>query len=618
MKAAPRSNLLLGLIFLALTLAEIGWWQAFGPLEGQLSDLFVRHHAQSVEADPDIVIVNIDNASLGRMIDVAGSWPWPRSVFGELVQGIARQHPKAIVFDIIFDTPDVYRPESDRLFNEALAAVDPVFFPMERRPDLDQDQGVPPISRLAGLLGFTPTEQADPHAPMAVMPPRAIDERLWKHAGTVKFEADADGVGRRYAIHAREHGWLIPSLPARVAQHLGFAVPAVPDITLSWASKTPFRSIPFIDLYEDFDREKPLRPQDELTGKIVVIGAGASGMHDLRLTPLGSQYPGVAILATAIGNLKAGSMMRATPVWWVPALAVALLAFVAQAFQRSVHVPKTSLGLLLATILTLAASYAAVARAYLVPVLAPLVLAWAYFFVCALRAYLEERKTRLQAVQMFSRFVNPHVVQELVAHGGLSRSGESREISVLFSDIRGFSTLCEGRSPEDVVSLLNRYFALQVEVVFRHGGSLDKFIGDCIMAFWGAPLDDPEHAVNAVRAALEMTQVLQQFKRELGEQDMDFDVGIGIHSGPAVVGLIGSEQRREYTAIGDTVNLASRIEGLTKEISRVLVSRETMVLCGSAYDFVPKGSHKVKGREQEVDLFAPVDRIAANDDSTRE
>jgi len=175
----------------------------------------------------------------------------------------------------------------------------------------------------------------------------------------------------------------------------------------------------------------------------------------------------------------------------------------------------------------------------------------------------------------------------------------------LFSDIRGFTTLAENRTPQEVVSLLNRYFTLQVEVVFRHGGSLDKFIGDCIMAFWGAPLDDKRHAQNAVAAALEMAQVLQRFKQELGKEDGDFDVGIGIHSGVAVVGLIGSDQRREYTAIGDTVNLASRIEGLTKGLSRILVSRETMRLCGQEYDFTAFGAHQVKGREQAVELFAP-------------
>jgi adenylate cyclase len=235
---------------------------------------------------------------------------------------------------------------------------------------------------------------------------------------------------------------------------------------------------------------------------------------------------------------------------------------------------------------------------------------WSYFFCLALREYVMERRSRQHTVHLFSRFVNPHVVKELINNQSLSRAGESREITVLFSDIRGFTTLSENRTPQEIVALLNRYFSLQVDVVFKHGGSLDKFIGDCIMAFWGAPLDDPQHAQHAVEAALEMAQVLEQFKAELQSQSEhnlpDFDVGIGIHTGPAVVGLIGSEKRREYTAIGDTVNLASRIEGLTKGVAKILISRETRNACGAALDFNYYGSYKVKGRDQEVELFSPI------------
>jgi len=195
-------------------------------------------------------------------------------------------------------------------------------------------------------------------------------------------------------------------------------------------------------------------------------------------------------------------------------------------------------------------------------------------------------------------------VKELVEGSGIQTG--RREVTLLFSDIRGFTTLSETRKPEEVIALLNRYFSLQVDVVVRHGGSLDKYIGDCIMAIWGAPLDDPEHARNAVACALDMADVLKAFKRELGAEDLDFDVGIGLHSGPAVVGLMGSPKRLEYTAIGDTVNLASRIEGLTKDAKRrILVSRDTADRCGGAYDFVSCGTFPVKGRAQPVELFEP-------------
>ena len=607
MKDFRKTLHILTALFALLAAAEIGWLHGFFSLENHLADIFVRVQAQRLQPDPHIVIVDIDDASLARMQDVAGKWPWPRAVHGELVRGIAKQRPAAIVFDILFTERDEHRPESDRLFNEALDVDSNIYFPLVRR-DAGLDASGAPIEQVAPLLGLQRTGEARPDARIALLPPLAIETRFWR-TGTINFAEDRDGVGRRYQLYTPAYGWLIPSLPARVAADLGYAVPLQSDFMLAWRGKAgSSQHVSYADLYEDFNREQPKRRQDEFSGKIVIIGTAATGLHDLRVTPLASLYPGMEILATALDNLKNGRMMRAAPPWFPPMLAFALLASLYAAFLRGVNALKASWVLSATTLLALGLSYWAVEKLLLLPVLLPLVLAWVYLFICALLEYLHERRRREQAVQLFSRFVNPHVVQELIAHGGLSREGESRQITVLFSDIRGFTSLSESRTPQEIVSLLNRYFTLQVDVVFRHGGSLDKFIGDCIMAFWGAPLDDPDHARHAVEAALEMAEVLQRFRQELGEEGAHFDVGIGIHSGPAVVGLIGSERRREYTAIGDTVNLASRIEGLTKGVSRILISAETKALCGDTFDFKPHGSYNVKGREQQVELFAPEKR----------
>jgi adenylate cyclase len=606
-----RISLRLGALFIALAFIELTWLHAFSPLENRLSDWFIQQHALSLKPDADIVIVDIDDASLARMQDTAGSWPWPRSVHGELVRGIARQHPKAIVFDILFSESDEFRPESDHEFNQSLRGLSNVYFPMvmqQLRRDAKPDEKGAPAVQVAAMLGLQRTDHADDRATIDILPPLAVDPAYWR-VGTINFLEDSDGVGRRYQLYTDVQGWLIPSLPARVGQDLGYAVPLQPDMILAWRGKPgAFKHISYADLYEDFNREHPLRAGDELKDKIVIIGTEATGLHDVRVTPVDSLYPAMEMLATSIDNLKNGRAMHKADQGFATGIALLLVALLSVAFLRGVNALKIGLGLAAVTVLAIGAEYFAVTQLLLLPVLTPILLAWAAYFTFALREYLRERKSREQAVQMFSRFVNPHVVKELVAHGGLSRAGESRQITIMFSDIRGFTTLSEKRTPQQVVELLNRYFTLQVEVVFRHGGSLDKFIGDCIMAFWGAPLDDPEHARHAVEAALEMGEVLQRFKKELGEEDANFDVGIGIHTGPAVVGLIGSEQRREYTAIGDTVNLGSRIEGLTKGVSRILVSRETMEACGDAFGFESFGSLKVKWREQEVELFAPVEK----------
>ena len=590
---------------LALAALEIFRMHALLPLENRLLDGFVRWHAARLAPDPAIAIVDIDEKSLAAMQKEAGRFPWPREVYADLVLGLAAQKPRAIVFDLMFSEPDRFRPESDRAFVEAVAPLGNVYFPMLKLDRRDDANGVS-AAELGPLLGLVRRPGADPDTRIAVVPPLALPFELWR-GGPINFLEDEDHVGRRYLLRTVIGGWELPSLPARLAFDLGYGVPDADDFRLAWRGTA--RGLPrasFSDLYEDFGRAKRTRPQDEFTGKIVVIGAAAPGLGDLRVTPLSNTQPGVEILATAIENLKNGRAMRAAPGWAPFAAALLLLGLLAAAFARNTGANRIAVGLGGATLLALGASWFAAGQLLLLPLLAPLAAAWLLYFAAAIAAYLRERRAREAAIAMFSRFVNPHVVKQLMERGGLEGAGKTREVTLLFSDIRGFTTLSEARPPEEVVAILNRYFTLQVEVIFRHGGSLDKFIGDAIMAFWGAPLDDPEHAKNAVACALDMADTLLAFREELGGVGERFDVGIGVHSGPAVVGLIGSEKRREYTSIGDTVNLASRIEGLTKEAGRrILVSRETMERCAGAFDFVSCGTFQAKGRAQAVELFEP-------------
>ncbi len=597
---------LLALAIALIAIAELSSLHWLLPLENRVSDFFVRTHALTLQADPDIVIVDIDEKSLAGMADTAGSWPWPRSVHGELVQAIERQQPKAIVFDILFTDPDIYRPESDAYFNAVVAQHRNIYFPMIRLDPANDKNGVP-VAKFAELIGMEATPEANPQARVALAPPRAIDTTSWR-LGAINYSEDSDGIGRRYHVYLPASGWRIPSLPARLARNLGFEVPQTEQIILGWrGGPLSHPHISYADLYHDASRKAPVRPQQELKGKIVIIGASAAGLHDIRSTPISSLHPALEILATAIDNLKNRSYLHAAPGYAAPVLTLALLALLLRLFTRYRQALRIGAALLAITAMLLGASYFAVSQRWLVPVFVPLLFAWAFYFAAALHEYLRERKAREQTVQMFNRFLDPRVVNELMDQGqtAQSMSGKTQALTVLFSDIRNFTTYSEQHSAEQVVAMLNRYFSLQVEVIFRHGGTLDKFIGDAIMAFWGAPTADPQHAANAVAAALEMADRLEEFKRELGAAGAAFDVGIGIHSGPAVVGFIGSARRQDYTAIGDTVNLSSRIEGQTKGVARILVSDETRALCADKFDFVDHGFYKVKGRAQETHLFEP-------------
>ena len=606
--AKPLVLLLAGIIVAAL--CEFSWLNWLRSAEARFSDLFVAIQAGKIKPDPDIVVVAVDEHSLEQLADYAGRWPWPRSVHGEMVQGIEAQGPRAIVFDVMFFEPDIFRLDADELFNKTVSRYrSNVFFPTVRQDAAGDPYGVP-IAQMQAALGAFAGPQADRNATLNVGLPKALSPENWR-LGTIDFLADPDGIGRRYFVYQNAYGWKIPSLPARVAQDLGLAVPDLGSILLSWpGGKAGRPHVSYSDLYIDFNSQKRKRDPNEFKDKIVIIGVTASGLHDIRATPVGSLYDGVDILAGALDNLKNGNYLREVTVVWPAAITLGLLVLLYAGFRAHLHTLKLGGALLTISVILLAAQYVAIGKLLVLPMPRPVLFAWVFFFVAALQEYLRERRSREQAVREFSRFVNPHVVKELIAHGGLSREGESRQVTLLFSDIRGFTTLSESRTPQEVVSLLNRYFSRQVEVIFRNGGALDKFIGDCIMAIWGAPLDDAKNAEHAIQCALEMADTLEAFRNDLADPHADFDVGIGIHSGPAVVGLIGSEQRREYTAIGDTVNLASRIEGLTKGVARILVSEDTMRLCPDAFDFVPRGLYKVKGRTQEVALYEPKRKAA--------
>lgn len=590
-------------------------------IESSLSDRFVQSQAAGLVPDQDIIIVDIDEYSLFGIAhkEGYGRYPWPRELQGQILAGILKQKPKAIIYDILFSDQDNEaennsdtKTDSDDAFANIIRGSNNVYFPILRLPAENDSLSELELSKFGSALGFTATENADPSARIALQLPGIAAAIDTGRLGNVKYIEEADGIGRRYLLYTEAYGWRIPSLPTRLARDLGYPTPNKQSMLLHWrGGKHAFQRVAFYDLYDDlFNRQSPLRASDEFRDKIVIIGATAPALGDQRSTPLDSLYPGVEILATAISNLKNNRHMREPHRIFPIVITLVIILSLLYAINNIRNSFKIFIGYMIFSASLLLISYLAIGALIIIPIFRPLLFGWIFYTLAALYEYLDEKRTRERSMQMFSRFVDPRVVNDLVSEGeaGLNKyfNAQRIQVTVLFSDIRGFTTMSQHREPEEIVSLLNQYFSRQTDVIFQHGGTMDKFIGDAIMAFWGAPIADPNHAQHAVDAALDMVEALQLFKTSLGGELGDsFDIGIGIHSGEAVVGMIGSETKLDYTCIGDTVNTASRLEGQTKGRARILVSDATKALCNDSIKFTDHGAVSVKGRDESVKIFEP-------------
>ncbi|HVJ11273.1 MAG TPA: CHASE2 domain-containing protein, partial [Burkholderiales bacterium] len=393
-----RSLSLLAVAVLAGLALELGVLHWMKPLENRLLDAFVKRHAAALAPDPDIVLVNIDEKSLARLEKEAGRWPWSRAVYVDLLEGLAAQKPRAIVFDIMFVERDSFRPQDDAAFGETAAKVANAYFPFLRLPSSADARGIR-IADHAGEFGLARPPEANPTATIALVPPLALPKETYARAGLITFKDDSDGVGRRYLLRETVGGWQIPSLPARVALDLGYAVPDQEDLVLAWRGPADsFPRVSFSDLYEEFTRAAKKRPADEFTGKIVIVGTAATGMYDERVTPMHSRHPGAEILGTAIENLKNGRAMRYAPPWWAAAGGIALLLGLYVAFRRGLDARISGGALAALSGAGLAGSYLAAGQLLLVPVLTPLAAGWTFYGAAGLTEYLRARREKQAAM----------------------------------------------------------------------------------------------------------------------------------------------------------------------------------------------------------------------------
>ena len=469
------------------------------------------------------------------------------------------------------------------------------------------------LKTLPEELGLTRTASADEHAKGNFILPRAINSKYWQ-LGSINFNADFDGVGRYYDVYRELSGWQLPSLPARLVSSLALPLPKQQHILLQWrgGAEQPYLTLSYAEVYQAIVNNDSAFLQ-QLSGKIVLVGATASGLFDARKTPLNDNLPGVYMLATAIDNLKNERFLIPVSEFKQTLIGVLVILLTYACFiVVKNYVRKIGYGLLFMLVASLSLSGISTVLLKQQQVLfigaILFVMLFSFLTFSLLYGYFEYRN-RQQALAMFGRFLDPKVVYKLLAENALSpeQLNKKQILTILFSDIRNFTQLAEKSDAEAVVKLLNQYFNQQVAIIFKNNGTLDKFIGDCVMAFWGAPIQrEPKlDAVAAINTALMMEQQLLLFRQSLPAQLQNFDIGIGIHTGECIVGMIGADLRIDYTVIGDTVNLASRIEGLTKNNARILVSEQTKSLASHAFDFSYQGEYSIKGRQGKVKLYHP-------------
>lgn len=621
------------------------------------------HDAYLTRVDPDVpsplpVLVDIDEKSLARH----GQWPWPRYRLAALVDRLGQAGVAAMGLDILLTEPDRTSPARLRDQLRRDFGLDIVFDGLPREIEdndailahvltqnpvvlgcyfrFDAEAGAPG----GGVAGPALAELNQPNSrPAMDTLPKARSVSLplpifTRNAPVAFFNAspDRDGLIRRVPLLLGADGTIHASLALRalmLAQGVEtlilrggpdgperidcgpLAIPISPDGSMPLLFRGGAGTYPVFSASDILDNAIPA---ERLRGRIAFIGSSATGLRDIRATPFDPHYPGMETHAAAVDAIVSGRFLSAPA--WTPGAQV--------------------LGMFLTCILGVLAFGRASARVYaplaaimvwgiwqgglglfrhgvfLSPVPVLLTLGGHGVVLLGLRFWQEEHQKRT-IHKAFSRYVSPEIVGRIVDSGraDIALAGEERVISILFSDIRGFTALSERLAPEQVVALLNRYFTPMTSIVRDSQGTLDKFIGDALMAFWNAPLDVPEHAGRAVRAAWRMRQALDGLNTELRrEHGFTLAIGIGIHTGRAFVGNMGTSELLSYTAIGDNVNLASRLEGLCPVYGvPAVVSEDTRAECSSEQAWQILDRVRVKGKAQPVRIFTPLDQTEVQD-----
>ncbi len=614
--------------------------------------------------DDRIVIVDIDENSLAEV----GRWPWPRARLATIVDNLFNHYAASVVgFDIVFAEKD----ESSGLAAfEGLASgelsKDPLYQKaLEKiRPSLEYDRIF--ATSLEGkdiVLGyyFRPSVPPGENGKIGLLPaPITKMDAQWNqrlpikkpvgYAGNLEvlqsaaasggfFDnplVSADGVFRRVPLVQSHDGYLYSSLALATIQvflgnpkiQLGvetggaknnrdyYALESIilGDLQIpvdnNGAAYVPYRglegSFPYLSIHQVLTRDiDPALLKD----KIVLVGTSAPGLLDLRSTPVQNTYPGVEVHANLISGMLDQSINH-RPAWTIGyEFALLILIAVSMALLLPMVSPLlAAAGSFGVSLLLIGGTVMAWNNNLILPLASPLLLIGMIFMLHMTYGFFIESRGKRQLAHLFGQYIPPELVDEMSeSPSEYSLDGENREMTVLFSDVRGFTTISEGMDPKQLTQLMNALLTPMTRVIHRNRGTIDKYMGDCIMSFWGAPLTDSEHARHALYAALQMMDELKIMQKDFKERGWpEVNIGIGLNTGYMNVGNMGSEFRMAYTVMGDAVNLGSRLEGLTKFYGVNIIVSESTRESIPEFVFRELDLVRVKGKNEPVAIFEPV------------
>jgi adenylate cyclase len=682
-RLTPRSAALLAAVSwtMGVTLL-LSWMLVTGRTPDLLRRLDLWIYDSAVRAtlqprgEPQVTVLALDEASL----EVHGQWPWPRDRVATLVQRLFDTYgARALAFDIVFAEPD--RSDAASL-REHLARAGRAPDTAARRAldawldTLDRDaalaralQGRPVVlgyyfstqgARKVGALPepFLPVDFA---RDVGLWPPRGDGfganlpalMQAAERAGHFNPSPDIDGVTRRAALLVEHEGMLYPSLPLATLTMLAGKEATVDfgrETTWDGRSVTEFLSVGPYRLPVD-EQTRALVPffgpsgslptvsaaqvlagtadPALLKGRVVVMGATAPGLKDARVTPVDRAQPGVEVHASLLQGAL-GSGLPSQPHYTAAAVltTMGVVALAMLAGSRRLRLSRFGLAALAtAAAILLLAGWLWMQQRVVLPVALPLVQLLLLVLGLTALGYMVENRSKQAINRLFGQYVPPELIGEMNEDPArYSMSARSAELTVMFADMRGFTTLSERMEPQALAALMNSVLTDLSRVIRAdHLGTIDKYIGDCVMAFWGAPVQRADHAAAAVAAALDMTRSLARLLPTLDlPAGATVSVGIGVQTGPAVVGNMGSAYRVAYTVLGDTVNTASRLEGLTKVYGAAVVTGDAVKAAaeasreGRAFLWRRLDLVRVKGREAPLLLHEPLCRLEEATSALRE